>query len=231
MRQLLDELKPLLSALTLMFIVTGSGWLVASCQVPGMAPVSHFELYGAHAPDVISCVDCHGDTIDPDMPGSCSSCHEDARPPDHYTGDCVRCHVSTTWDEIEIDHGFFPLESGHDLPDCEACHAPDDYSGLDAACTSCHESDRPLDHFSGGCGSCHNIVDWADAEFDHRPFFPIPHEGVRDCASCHPDTYEVFVCIDCHEHAENRMNNEHNGVRNYTWESSACLRCHPDGNE
>jgi hypothetical protein len=69
-------------------------------------------------------------------------------------------------------------------------------------------------------------------------YFPIysgKHKNEWDqCNECHtnPSNYAVFTCIECHEHNnQNDVDNDHNGVNDYVYESSACLSCHPDGND
>lgn len=55
------------------------------------------------------------------------------------------------------------------------------------------------------------------------------HDG-NDCLECHTTgSYEAYECIECHEHAQAPMGNEHDDVRDYRWESTACVDCHPDG--
>jgi len=68
-------------------------------------------------------------------------------------------------------------------------------------------------------------------------FFPIysgKHRGEwSSCTECHTNTssYAAFSCIDCHEHDDqNNVNDDHNGVSGYSYTSTACLNCHPDGN-
>ena len=124
----------------------------------------------------------------------------------------------------------FALADAHDLP-CGACHAADTYAGLDPACASCHEPDRPAGHFVGtDCGTCHVATRWEDAVLDHDPFFPTPHHGVSACADCHigGDT-STFSCIDCHEHSRAETDGHHREVGNYRYESQACLDCHRNG--
>ena len=52
------------------------------------------------------------------------------------------------------------------------------------------------------------------------------------CESCHvTGDYAVFSCIDCHEHRQGEMDDEHDDVGDYQWTSAACLDCHPNGEE
>jgi hypothetical protein len=192
-------------------------------------PDPTFPLVGAHEP--LACVACHpADGPPGPIPAACASCHEDARPADHYAGDCGQCHTPYGWDDIVVDHDFFPLTVAHELP-CDACHL-DGYRDLDPACASCHEPDRPVDHFGvQDCGSCHEPTTWADATFEHDSLFPLPHHGVNDCGSCHldPGGYGTFSCVDCHEHAKAETDADHREVGGYAYDSDACLDCHPNG--
>lgn len=270
------------------------GWVVASCIPADSGTFMHVPLLGAHAD--AACSDCHIDNLTDPLPDTCRGCHTEDEPPEHYSGDCGTCHNNENWTEVEVGHEFFPLFGGHDLPSCTTCHAEDTYFGLDPACSSCHEVDRPAEHYPGQdcvgchnitswedatidhdffplnfshdlqcnachsgetyegleptcvschaaddppnhfgptCEECHNIRDWDEATFNHNRYFPIPHEGVRECSSCHLDTsnYSQFSCIDCHEHRKTKMDNEHRGNNRYRWESAACLECHPRGQE
>lgn len=204
--------------------------LVAGCA-PGWdpRPTRTFELVGRHEP--LACEACHpaAQALGP-LPTACASCHEDARPLDHYDGDCGICHTPYGWDDIVVDHGFFPLTDAHAL-ECTACHESG-YQGLDPSCASCHADDRPPDHFGAqDCGGCHVPTTWGDATFDHDDWFPVPHHGVADCEACHvvPDTYSTFSCVDCHEHSRAATNAEHDEVSGYSYDSAECLRCHPRG--
>jgi len=75
---------------------------------------------------------------------------------------------------------------------------------------------------------------WNGATFSH-PQFPI-NNGAHDnlsCQSCHmvPSNYSSFSCIHCHEHNQSNTNNDHDRVSGYTYVSSACYSCHPDGDD
>jgi hypothetical protein len=176
----------------------------------GLVNHAFFPLADAHA---ISCEQCHeGDDFD-GLSSECRSCHEDVRPDDHFDSqDCVGCHTPTVWEHGILDHGFFPLNGGHEL-DCESCHEGDDYGGLSPLCVSCHEPDRPDDHFDGqDCGDCHLITDWEDASIDHD-FFPLEHAHDVACSDCHgSDGWDDLdsQCTSCHE--VDRPNNHFDGT-------------------
>ena len=204
---------------------------ISGCPKPQVAEPSHFPLRGLHEP--LSCTACHGAQIGT-LPTVCSGCHEPDRPAQHYGGECNDCHSEDGWELAVADHTLFPLDGGHDGPTCLDCHVEDDFGAADPRCTSCHS--RPSGHFAGACEDCHSIADWGDAAIDHDELFPVPHRGVDDCVDCHLSAgsgdYGSFSCIDCHEHRQSEMDDEHEGeVNGYVWQSNACLNCHPDGRE
>jgi hypothetical protein len=196
------------------------------------APWRHDWLLEGHHADA-ACDGCHPASapLGP-VPSACTDCHEPDRPENHNEGiDCGICHTPFGWGDIVVDHDFFPLTSAHELT-CERCHVNGTYEGLDPACASCHEDDRPANHYPGqDCGTCHEPTRWEDATYDHT--FPVPHEGADQCDECHlaaPD-YSNPSCIHCHEHRQSEMNDKHDEVGGYVWESSACIDCHPTGDE
>ena len=92
--------------------------------------------------------------------------------------------------------------------------------------------------FGTDCAQCHDETAWGNATFDHdSQFFPIysgNHNGEWNaCTDCHNNAsdYSVFTCIDCHEHDDqNSVNDDHNEVSGYSYNSNACFNCHPNGN-
>jgi hypothetical protein len=85
---------------------------------------------------------------------------------------------------------------------------------------------------------CHTTLPgWKPADFPIHDgqFFPIysgSHLGTWDnCTQCHEDAnnYAGFTCLSCHEHSQSSMDSEHNEVNDYTYNSVACLDCHPTG--
>jgi hypothetical protein len=53
-----------------------------------------------------------------------------------------------------------------------------------------------------------------------------------DCTDCHTSSnFREFTCTDCHAHQRTRMDNEHDGVAGYSYNSQACYSCHPQGRE
>jgi hypothetical protein len=114
------------------------------------------------------------------------------------------------------------------VAECVACHRPT----YDATTNPAH---RTLG-FSVRCERCHQLATWAFALFrEHDGIFPVyvgAHAGTwTTCARCHPDpaNYRLFTCTTCH--AQGPTTAEHQGIPGYTWESAACLGCHPAGGE
>lgn len=217
-----------------------------------------FSLVGAHAS--IACESCHSGASGevPWMPASqddCVSCHaSDAASalPDHTTfpETCATCHTPEAWPGATVDHvslsGGFSLVGAHVTLACESCHsgASGEVPWMPASqddCQSCHTEDAAAatpDHtgFPTTCTECHSVDQWQGAQIDH-PQFPIfsgRHAGEWDsCQTCHvqPNDFAVFSCLTCHEHNQADMDDEHDGVGGYVYQSEACYSCHPNGEE
>lgn len=196
---------------------------------------------GAYSPISTDCLACHREEF------------EAPRTLDHvangFSGDCLECHTPRSFSDVRsFNHalfsGGFQLLGAHERLRCEACHLPG--GGLQfpvpasqEECLACHQADFQREHGSGlpaTCLDCHNMNTWDDVDFDHdAAFFPISsgkHRGVwNDCSACHttPGNYSSFSCLGCHEHSQSRMDAEHEDEPGYTYESSACLSCHPTG--
>jgi hypothetical protein len=54
-------------------------------------------------------------------------------------------------------------DNRHDAIPCESCHGNGAFTSLNPACESCHEAERPLEHYPGSCGDsgCHIPVSWS----------------------------------------------------------------------
>ena len=232
-------------------------WLVD--EIPELHEQNGFPLLGQH--QQVDCAACHiSDTnLKWDRLGSdCINCHlvdyQNTSNPNHlaagFPPSCTDCHdiQARNWTDSENFHQFFPLEGGHKINDCLACHTENSYKGLSSDCFSCHSSDynaaKDPNHqqsgFSTDCVLCHSIESWSPASFrDHdAEYFPIysgKHRGEwNSCVECHttPGSYTSFSCVDCHEHSNSAaVTREHDEVRNFRYESNACYSCHPNGNE
>jgi hypothetical protein len=232
---------------------TPQSWVVEN--ITQLHEETAFPLMGVHS--FTDCNACHQDETNLrfNVAGvDCMSCHREdfknTRSPDHiklnFSEDCASCHSLTgaEWNTDQVDHSFFPLEKGHALNSCTACHAVAEWSGLSANCYSCHaaqynEAKMP-DHkaagFSKQCTECHTLdPGWQPAEFTAHDgqFFPIysgSHKGVwNNCSECHNNAsdYNEFTCIGCHTNPD--TDNIHEGIGGYTYDNISCLGCHPTG--
>ncbi len=227
---------------------TNPGWMPAT--------INHdfFPLTSGH--DIQDCTQCHTTANYSDTSPDCVSCHNDdyasTQNPNHTTSgfstDCVACHsTNPDWMPAIINHDFFPLTLGHDIQDCTQCHTTANYSDASPDCVACHQSDydqtKNPDHlaanFPTDCIACHTTnPEWSPATFDHdAQYFPIysgkhrQGEAWNDCVECHanPSSYADFTCFTCHGQSETK--NDHDEVNGYQYVSTACLECHPDGND
>lgn len=215
--------------------------------------VTGFPLTGAHR--TMDCQSCHAGFQFTGTSSECFQCHQAdfqaASDPNHVAGgfstECQRCHTTSAWEPASFDHALtsFPLTGAHAAVECAACHGGGVFTGTDPACVACHLADyqgtSSPNHLASGfgtdCQSCHGTNGWPGATFDHDAlYFPIhsgPHQSVwgNDCTTCHvqPANYAVFECILCHEHNQSDMNQDHQGVNGYSFNSQACYSCHPRG--
>ncbi len=212
-----------------------------------------FVLTGAHTNT--ACQSCHqtGYTGTSTM---CVDCHQqnynNAINPGHISlqlpTDCQMCHTTNPgWKpaSFPIHNNYYQLIGRHAAiaNDCSTCHNGN-YVNTPNTCFQCHQNNfnntSNPQHVSAGfpieCESCHNQNAWTPASFEHdNQYFPIysgKHNGKWNaCSDCHtiPSNFSFFSCIDCHEHRKSRMDDKHEGVNGYVYESTACLSCHPTG--
>lgn len=211
---------------------------------------TQFPLTGAHTS--LSCVACHASGKYAGLSTTCVSCHQNdyngATNPNHvasgFPTDCTICHNTTAWQPSTFNHSntAFPLTGAHIKVACASCHVNGQYAGTPTDCYSCHKTDylavtnpnHVAAAFPTTCTTCHNTTSWLGATFNHT-WFPIysgTHAGKwTTCADCHtnPTNYAVFACINCHAHDKTTTDNQHQGVRNYVYNSANCYSCHPTG--
>jgi len=210
-----------------------------------------YELKGAHK-TIVQCSQCHKGNVT-SAALTCSGCHQvqyDAAP-NHktqaYPADCTICHTQNNWLESIFNHATtsFPLTGAHTTVVCAKCHTTG-LKGTSALCYTCHTTKYNTttnpNHLSAkfptNCEICHSTKAWTPATYNHdAQYFPIysgKHRGVWTlCSECHnvPTNYAVFSCILCHEHSnKTSVDNDHKGVKNYAYVSTACKNCHPQGN-
>ena len=208
---------------------------------------TNFPLTGAHT--ATPCASCHTNGQYAGTSKDCYTCHQSdftgATDPNHVAGNfdhnCITCHTTSAWEPATFDHNktSFPLTGAHTSVQCASCHAGGKFAGTPMDCYSCHQADYTNttnpNHTAAGfpttCQTCHTTTQWSGASFNHT-WFPRNHGNSGGlCITCHTNTqdYKGFQCIDCHEHNKTDMDRKHNGRNGYTYESTACYRCHPNG--
>jgi len=220
----------------------------------GGGNISHdfFPLTKGH--EIADCRQCHVDGNFSNTPNTCNACHSadftQATNPNHTAlnipNDCAMCHTTEPeWEPatFPIHNNYYALNGAHAAiaNNCASCHNGD-YNNTPNTCNGCHNADYTQTnnpnhaalHFSTDCAGCHTETAWAPATFDHdAQFFPIysgKHNGEWSaCTDCHtnPSNYAEFSCTGCHTNPQ--TNNDHNGIGGYTYNSQACLACHPTG--
>ncbi|MBS4058732.1 MAG: hypothetical protein KGZ82_15570 [Bacteroidales bacterium] len=226
---------------------------------PGWSPASfpihdnYYALTGAHQPIASDCFACHQGDYN-NTPNACLGCHitqyNQSVNPNHIAigipNNCEECHTTNPdWQPaaFPIHNNYYVLQGAHlaIANQCADCHHGD-YNNTPNSCYGCHQSDynqandppHASAQFPTDCEMCHTQNAWTPSTFDHdNQYFPIysgQHQGEwNTCTDCHtnPSNYAIFTCITCHTQAETAE--EHDGVSGYSWNSEACLNCHPDG--
>jgi NMD protein affecting ribosome stability and mRNA decay len=228
---------------------------VAWNQVTFNHQSTNFPLTGGHIG--VNCSDCHESGFS-GTTTVCSECHlenyNNSTNPSHTAlslpTNCESCHTTNPgWEPalFPIHNNFYQLLGAHSsiANNCVTCHNGN-YNSTPNTCYGCHQDDYNATNnpphqsigFPHECESCHTQNAWSPSTFDHdNQYFPIysgRHEGEWNlCSDCHtnPTNYSVFSCIDCHEHNQAEMDDEHEGVQGYIYNSQACYNCHPDGED
>jgi hypothetical protein len=207
---------------------------------------TRMPLVGRHAG--VPCSDCHVRQTKDEwraVPADCAGCHRSqvigaSLHPDHSQGrfstGCEACHSVYGWRPARVVHDrFWPLTGAHRTVDCAQCHVDGRYAGTPRDCRGCHQTEFARAHSpteNQTCEACHSTRAWSDVQpVDHRRFFPLPHEGISDCNDCHPNGSSTFSCVTCHTHSQGEMDGEHRRVSGYSYDSMACFRCHPRGDD
>ncbi len=212
---------------------------------------NYWALTGAHTS--VTCTQCHIGGNYNNTPTDCNSCHNAnyraATNPNHassgFSTDCASCHTTNPgWRPSTFNHNnFYPLVGAHAgiANSCTKCHAGGNFNNTPNTCYGCHSSDynsaspnHASSKFPTDCTGCHSQNAWKPANWDHdNSYFPIysgKHKGKwSNCTDCHTNAsnYQVFSCFKCHGKSE--TDKDHKGVRNYSYDSNACLSCHPKG--
>ncbi|NCA75907.1 MAG: hypothetical protein EOM90_06190 [Alphaproteobacteria bacterium] len=215
---------------------------------------SFFPLTEGHA--ISDCNKCHPGGNFANTPRACEACHQAAynatTNPNHAAAQipvtCGDCHTTIPgWRPatFAIHNNYYPLVGAHATiaNECIRCHN-NNYTNTPNTCVGCHLNDynqttnpsHAVAQFPTDCPACHNQNSWIPSTFNHDgQYFPIysgKHRGEWTlCSECHtnPSNYQTFSCIDCHEHNKQDMDDEHQDVGGYSYNSQACFQCHPTG--
>ena len=207
-----------------------------------------FQLEGHHR--AVGCARCHDLTDFARADDRCASCHTDVHQGRLYP-DCETCHTPAGWDVIDHygahSRTAFQLFGAHTRLDCDACHPREiiaERAQLHWDCFECHQADYEAaagpDHVQYGfdtrCETCHMQLAWYPTMISEHPGdFPIfsgAHAGEwGSCSDCHvnPGDFTDFSCIECHEHNQDDMYEEHEDVDFYWYSETSCYGCHPMG--
>jgi hypothetical protein len=117
-------------------------------------------------------------------------------------------------------HASYPLTGKHAQISCEDCHISQDFTATPNQCFDCHERDRPADHYTERCSTCHIAESWIQLSFNHLTAVAI------DCIKCHavdkPLIHHAGQCSDCHFVSDwTLINFNHAGI-------TECDTCHMD---
>jgi len=210
-----------------------------------------FALTGAHA--ALQCTQCHVNNNYKLSSTACITCHQTdynnaVTPINHvqlgFPTTCDMCHDTIVWTDGKFDHSQPPaswaLLGAHATTPCASCHVNNNYSLTSTDCYTCHKADytgtNNPNHIAAGfpttCVTCHTTwvtTNWLGATFNHT-WFPTNHGNAQGvCSTCHTNSsnYAIFQCTNCHTQATTTQ--QHQGVRNFVWNSTNCYQCHPNG--
>jgi hypothetical protein len=167
---------------------------------------------------------------------------------------CLFCHPNGEPTGV-VDHPQFPIANGavHAGIACTDCHASRT-DPTQVRCAGCHtladtepvHRGMPSWRFdSAACRTCHPQAEPVGL-FDHEAFFPLRapsgngRHAALTCRDCHADPTRrtEVACTTCHltapgeaidVHGDARLTPLHAGVTGFTFSSTSCVTCHPDG--
>ena len=141
---------------------------------------------------------------------------------------CSSCHSTSGWPTTTINHTTqtaFPLTGKHTTVGCASCHVNGVYKGTTKDCYTCHKAkDAHLGSLGTTCSECHTTTGWTPATYTRSHTFPIKHQGISTCGTCHPNTPSNFLTYTCYTSSCHR-GDHHTG--NYV----KCVQCHANGRE
>mgnify|MGYP001609883001 CR=1 FL=1 len=157
---------------------------------------------------------------------------------------CVDCHTTTSWKELnapmKFDHSttVFVLYGQHKVADCKTCHTSLRFAGTSPQCFVCHKKEYDvtafIDHrktgFSTDCLQCHtnDAQSWL-ANFDHNKT-QFPTRGAHDavaCLQCHTNNKfrgTLIQCIACHQKVYDATKNPDHRTAKFPIDCAMCHR-------
>ncbi|MBK9064555.1 MAG: hypothetical protein IPL89_15385 [Acidobacteria bacterium] len=208
-----------------------------------------FPLAGVHVTQ--ACTACHKNNVYKGTARDCYTCHQNdfraSVTPPHLSGGfgtaCDTCHQfsAPAWKPSIFNHSSmtpFALVGVHATQACAKCHTTTPYRNAPLTCVGCHltvyNSSKNPSHLAAGfpttCDTCHRATDatWQQGKFNHT-YFPLVSNHNVPCNQCHTtvNVFTVFNCIGCH--TKSQTDNKHKGRAGYSWTSTACYSCHPNG--
>ncbi len=194
---------------------TSETWKVAKTINSFDHNTTPFKLTGQH--QATDCILCHKTLKFEEAKSECAACHTDMHR-NTLGPSCARCHDTQAWtikSSITLHKATrFPLEGGHAVVECSACHKSASnyqYEPLGVECVNCHQKDyvaakNPNHQQSGyptNCVECHavNAVSWNVTSFSHTSF-PLTAGHNITCVECHKGgSYKKIAtdCMSCHQ--------------------------------
>jgi hypothetical protein len=163
------------------------------------------------------------------------------------TQTCADCHTEQDWKvfpqkRFHSETSSFPLRGGHRTLRCDQCHqsveanaplAEAIFTGLDSACTTCHEDPHQKQFSPRACTTCHDEQDWQGfpREAFHGETNPFPLRGGHQtvtCRDCHTPTDPNAPLAEAHFAGLGRdCTGCHQNPHEQSW-SEACTSCHSE---
>lgn len=136
----------------------------------------------------------------------CAQCHENPHgnqfAKEMLKGGCAHCHNAVSWQNVNIDHSFWPLTGVHATTLCSRCHNPTEadrkvgrgpsYKNVPKTCEGCHQDIHAGQFQKKGrtrtCDDCHNTDEFKIPNFDHSATAGYVLSGGHaklECNACH----------------------------------------------
>ncbi|RMI00123.1 MAG: hypothetical protein D6681_11435 [Calditrichaeota bacterium] len=153
--------------------------------------------------------------------------------------DCMSCHTTSSWWEMNPRMEFrhqetgYPLLGEHQFTDCISCHRDLVFSRVGTTCADCH-TDVHRGELGLDCQGCHTADNWQNRQdvFQLHASRNFPLTGVHaltNCEACHTnDQRREFTrlatdCNGCHLADFQRTANPRHPEARF---STACESCH-----